>query len=372
VKLNLEAISDLTTVKHISAAERLFGQDEGAKVISSLVDGIKEFFKHFSPEDHSARFVFLSNPRLKTQDFELPWSNCGIQFQSLRRKELHNWTRKINADDSVYVWVKSEDCFEVSVFNDSVDLESWAQNAVLFANDSGKDTFFIGGNTFEMPQIAHGFSSIYATPTISDLNLALEKYANIARKPTCLTLQQVWYGGVSGPRLVFVTKPEHIMRDSLYQYLNYSLVSDATVRREHNTDATKPVDIFVDWFGVRSRALIEVKWLGEAIAKGLEQPPFTYTKFSNSRAQEGMQQLVDYMDREECTDPDTKVQGYLVVIDGRRRGITPNLDELPEDQAFHYQDKGIELSRDYSEERDDVESVRHIFMEPNRARLAVP
>ena len=93
-----------------------------------------------------------------------------------------------------------------------------------------------------------------------------------------------------------------------------------SVRQEHNTDETRPVDLVVDWFGVKLRALIEIKWMGKSLT--MDSDGTRFTTYGEARAQEGAGQLADYLAREQSTDPNVRLRGYLgglyTFLDGRR------------------------------------------------------
>ena len=160
------------------------------------------------------------------------------------------------------------------------------------------------------------------------------------------------------------------MRRSLEWFLNTSISGDVSVRPEHNTDETKPVDLIVNWFGSKMRALIEIKWLGDSLSAGSNGTAFT--SYRDSRAQAGADQLVDYMDREQSTDPTTSLKCYLVVFDGRRRYVVDPTTSLTADDALYYRDREIGLARDYSEERTEIAPLVRYFMEPRSSLFAQP
>jgi hypothetical protein len=183
----------------------------------------------------------------------------------------------------------------------------------------------------------------------------------------CRILKDVWEGGVDGPRLVLVNKPEAKMRDSLAQALEL-LLRDATVKPEQNTDETKPVDIRVSWFASGATALIEVKWLGKATAKSRTQGICpTYTEYGVSRAQSGANQLADYMDREVRHSGATAPSGYLVIFDARRKGTKGAEDALTESDAMAFSKDIIKFDPDHSQTRPDFQTPVRFFMAPRKS-----
>lgn len=135
------------------------------------------------------------------------------------------------------------------------------------------------------------------------------------RDSSCAVLSQIW---TDEAKREFVQKPEHFMRDSLWQCLQ-NILRNHTVKREQIVDATHPVDIKVTWPAINNVALIEVKWLGDS----------GQTQYRDARANEGAKQLIDYLASSVQEEPDKHFVGYLTVFDGRR-GKTSNQYERQE------------------------------------------
>lgn len=159
------------------------------------------------------------------------------------------------------------------------------------------------------------------------------------------------------------------MRDSLAQALDL-LLRDVSIKPEHNTDETKPVDIKVNWFASGATALIEVKWMGKATAKSRNPGPApTYTEYGVSRAQEGADQLADYMDREVRFSGATAPRGYLVVFDARRKGTQGADNPLPAADALAFENDVITFNPDYSRLRTDFAEPVRFFMRPRSSNF---
>jgi len=159
------------------------------------------------------------------------------------------------------------------------------------------------------------------------------------------------------------------MRNSLIQALQFVL-RDANARPEHNTDETKPVDVRVEWFASGAAALIEVKWLGRSTAKSRKpssEP--TYTEYASPRAQEGADQLADYLDREVRHSASNATRGYLVVFDARRRNVQGFADPLTEAEAMHFAQDVLQYDPDYSKSRNDFAQPVRFFLNPRRSHF---
>lgn len=213
-------------------------------------------------------------------------------------------------------------------------------------------------------------ASNFANATLNSLEEAFSRYKEFALETKCRILANVWEGGVDGPRLVLVNRPESIMRDSLIQALQLVL-RDANARPEHNTDETKPVDIRVEWFASGAAALIEVKWLGRSTA--VPRKPtreITYTDYGRPRAQEGADQLADYLDREVRHTASTATRGYLVVFDARRKNILGAADPLSPADATHFASDVLEYDPEHAKSRDDFAPPVRFFLNPRKSHFA--
>lgn len=153
-------------------------------------------------------------------------------------------------------------------------------------------------------------TSIFARPAYKQLNEAFDNYdRQYVRASSCGILSQAW---ADPDKQNFTNKPEHYMRDSLFQYLQNTL-RNYSIKREQNVDATHPVDIKVTWPNISNVALIEIKWLGNSAT----------VKYRDARANEGAKQLCEYLEASASEEPDKYFMGYLAVFDGRR-GKTAN------------------------------------------------
>ena len=184
-------------------------------------------------------------------------------------------------------------------------------------NSSQNETLNVRGKVFQLSEYYDSaMSSIFSRPVYKELDDALDYYNNrYARDSSCMILSQVW---TNTSKREFVKKPEHYMRDSLWQCLQ-NVLRNHTVKREQVVDATHPVDIKVTWPTMNNVALIEVKWLGDS----------GKTKYRDLRANEGAMQLIEYIDSSVKEEPDKFFVGYLTVFDGRR-GKNINQYELRE------------------------------------------
>ncbi len=156
--------------------------------------------------------------------------------------------------------------------------------------------------------------SNFSVPTLSNLREALQRYTvENVRESTCHVFEGVWSGN---NRIFFVAGPEELMRRSLTQFLRNRFGGDHDVWPEQNVNEKNPVDIrMMPRFTSNRLMLIEIKWLGDSVA-----PDGHITvHYRDARAQEGADQLAEYLDEQLRSAPSRVVHGYFVIIDGRRQ-----------------------------------------------------
>ena len=182
-------------------------------------------------------------------------------------------------------------------------------------NGPQNESLFIKGKSFQLSEYYDStVSSIFARPTYKELDEAMDFYnVRYARECSCAVLSQIW---TDATKREFIHKPEHFMRDSLWQCLQ-NILRNHTVKREQIVDATHPVDIKVTWPIINNVALIEVKWLGDS----------GEIKYRDARANEGAKQLIDYLASSKKEEPDKHFVGYLTVFDGRRGKINKQYEQ---------------------------------------------
>jgi hypothetical protein len=250
-----------------------------------------------------------------------------------------------------------------------IDLKMAAAEALVYRYDNGVDRILAKHHDDYVQKVSPILASNFANATLSSLEEGLSRYSEFVRETKCRILADIWEGGVDGPRLVLVNRPESIMRDSLIQALQLVL-RDANARPEHNTDETKPVDVRVEWFASGAAALIEVKWLGRSTARSRNPTPQpTYTEYGPMRAQEGADQLADYLDREVRHSASNVTRGYLVVFDARRRNVQGAADPLVEADAMHFANDILHYNPDHAKSRDDFAPPMRFFLNPRRSNF---
>lgn len=229
--------------------------------------------------------------------------------------------------------------------------------AVVYKYHNQAEYFYAKGEYKIVPKLIPTYASMFAVPTFNSLRDALNHYkTKWARFSSCEILSAVWR---DNSRIFFKNAQEYMMRKSLTQFLKVTL-REAEIRPEQIVDESHPVDIKVTWTYSHKLALIEIKWLGMPRYDDghLGQP---YTDY---RAKEGAKQLAEYLEGNKVQAPTHTTRAYLVLIDGRRRGLSETTASINASDGLYYADKEISFDPKYHEIRDDFEEPIRMFVEP--------
>ena len=347
-------------------AREIFG-DDGSSGMKSFLNSIREFFRAIPPDQMSTTFVFVY--RIRNGEGDDSQRGRERVATAISVDLLAGYRKRIEDATVILIVARGDGLYDIVAPTTFPSLETLSQQSLVFENRRGVDRFVIGGRSKTMPALATGAASNFAVATVADLEQALEGYRRLAAEVSCPILAEIWVDGRDGHRLVFKNKPEAMMRRSLELFLNTRIDGDVSVRSEHNTDESRPVDLIVNWFGSKLRALIEIKWIGKSLTRDSDGTQFT--SYGSARAQDGADQLADYLDREQATDSTAALKGYLVVFDGRRRSVVGPRTPVTAEDALYYRSDTILLSRDYARERADMAPLVRYFLEPRPSLFAL-
>jgi hypothetical protein len=202
-------------------------------------------------------------------------------------------------------------------------------------------------------------ASIYALQ-YHYLSEALLKYKEEKiRYSSCTIFRKSWFDIAT--RIYFKQKPEGIMQESLGEFLDSSL-RGVDVVREYNNGASKPVDIRVYWKEANRAAMIELKWLGQS----KDEEGKLSTAYANGRGNDGLDQVKEYMDLENQDTPTCITKGYLVIVDGRRRGVAANLTTIDVANGMHYRNQEVTFdpAKKFYDTMTGFENPIRMFAEP--------
>lgn len=351
--LDLRKMEDIVHDLYTVEISREYGV-EGQKNLRPVLQGIRSVFDYVEPESINSTLIIFRS--LDDDDNILGFLPSAIHFRYAEylAQEYDSASRK----GAAAIQLLSND--EYRLWKDvSIDLNRLCANSIVYVYGNREEYFFVRGRKVSIPNPSRAHASIFAIPTFRRLRDALEDYKRrTIRTSQCKIFSQVWDGGERSDRLFFTTKPEAKMRNSLWQYL--SNVLGAEVRPEQIVDESHPCDIKVTWMKTNRLALIEIKWLG----KSINSDGHISQNFTESRAREGAKQLADYLDANRTQTPTHQTKGYLVVIDGRRRNLSPGAASINQRYGYWYRDREIVFSPEYHNERHDFEEPIRMFVEP--------
>lgn len=231
-------------------------------------------------------------------------------------------------------------------------------DAIFHRDANGQERILVGGREF-VPNNPTDSPSAFSVPTFSTLEETLRRFAvDCARHGTIGELRAAWR---SNQRLMFHPSPEATMRRSLEVFLIASLreVREIDIRPETPVDESHPIDIRVVFTHTNRTALIEIKWMGDSA----DEAGGTHVKHRDARAKSGAQQLADYLDSDRPRSTGHQVIGFLVVLDARRRGITPQTATVTTAQGMFYEHREVEFQPEILARPDFATPIR-MFMEP--------
>jgi hypothetical protein len=151
------------------------------------------------------------------------------------------------------------------------------------------------------------------------------------------------------------------MRNSLTQFLRNRSGGEHDVWPEQVVDESHPVDIRVQpKFGNNRLMLIEIKWLGYSVA----DDGHITARHKEPRAQEGADQLAQYLDDQRRSAPSHVVQGYYVIIDGRRENLQQGAATVARTDGMHYETRELTFQPAQHVQRRDFDPPYRMFAAP--------
>jgi hypothetical protein len=315
----------------------------GSKALREITTKLHEIYREVDPESLPQPFIVV---RPIEGDFA---GEEGVQLASpldLRNHQSPNLLVGVAANGTLHV-----------VRKEGADIASLSNSCLVYKYENGFESFLAGGHAKPVNNLYAGVQSVFASPTFSQLHDALLHYGRqYAVTCKCYVYQTAWF---DENRLFFKEKPESTLRRSLEQFLGMYL-RGAVAYPEQNVDETHPIDIKLAFQLVNRTALIEIKWLGKSKARD----GALKVQYSAGRARDGAQQLADYLAWYSARNPTENVKGYLVVYDGRRKGLPATATSISQADGMHYSKFDIVYKPDYSVLRRDFEAPLRMFTEP--------
>ncbi len=317
---------------------------EGGSAFRRIAAALRKIYEQFDPFETGGSIVLLHG----VASLESPESTELADITDVTKLKQAGFVLELTPSGKFRRWTEQPDLAEVS------------RHAVVYEFAEGVERIYAGGDSKEIPALFPGGGSIFAAPTFSELYEALIYYRNrLVRTSRCRILKDCWS---DAGRLFFKAKPEKTMRRSLDQFLFSALRGNVEVKPEQNVDETHPIDIKVTFHQLGRVALIEIKWLG----KSRKDDGSSASEHWDQRARDGAKQLADYLDANHEYTGGQTARGYLVVVDGRRRGLDGDLGGLQAPDLMHYVDQEIAYDPKYHELRTDFEVPLRMFAEPKQ------
>ncbi len=344
-----DVISEVCKDTHVPMAQEVFG-DEGLDAIFKVMETVQALYKHVEPERVSGHVLVFKVVRRVVSGTAPPLGPVA-DFAGFANQNIVDLCFEIGSDGRPHT----------RTFG-STTLEDLAKTAVVYHYQGWQEEFLVGPQRKAVLRLDSSARSQFSVPTFSDLREALQHYAceNI-RESTCYTFRRVWH---DENRLFFTAGPESLMRDSLTQFLNNRLGGEHDIWPEQNVNEKNPVDIRVQPRLRNNRLmLVEIKWLGDSVASD----GHVTAQHRDKRAQDGADQLANYLDEQRRSAPGHVIQGFFVIIDARRKnlpdcaltGATITLSD-----GLHYEAQEIKFNPAYHETRPDFDEPYRMFAKP--------
>lgn len=315
-----------------------------------IISFVKEIYRtieltHFDGE--IVVFKDLDKKVVFKEELQMPFYDKGIL-----NHDYESMIFRLKSDDELpEIWLNIEQ-------RDIQDLLSINKEFIAYVYKNNEEYFLVNCQKIAIHN-RYSCPSIFALQ-YHDLNEALLDYKNErVRTGTCELFKSCWENKY---RIYLKNKPENCMQISLKEFLN-NRIRGITIDREFNLGASKPVDVRIFWREANRAALIEVKWLGQSLKKDGDLG----TEYTNSRGNDGMDQIKEYVDLAKEDNPNTIAKGYLVVVDCRRRGIAKQkVRSIPIDDGMYYAGKELTIKDEkmYWDTHPSIEKPIRMFVEP--------
>ena len=312
---------------------------------TKLTKAVQDIYRYLEPSHFDGKLIIYTTlENVNILDEEEATTVYDKNFLINKSSEII--VLQITSDDRLLLW---ENIDVTDIFDN--------RNALFYCYENQIEYFCVNTKKIEIknPFIC---SSIFSLQ-YHYLKEALDRYkSEKILNSSCVMFKDCWR---DDNRIFFENGPEETMQISLKEYLSNSLRGVDTVR-EYTLGASKPVDIRVYWKEANRAALIELKWLGKTI----NDDGALSVNYTNSRATDGLKQLKEYLDLEAQDTPTCITKGYLVVIDGRRRRVTVNTEEIDCSDGLYYQDKELDIpdEKQYFETIKNFEKPIRMFARP--------
>jgi len=323
------------------------------KLLEELSKSLTEIFNYFEPAFFNNKFYIFNEI---DNNFILPKDNARLI--TLNKEIL------LNQNDDFVIQIIDGNLYFWDGFDEDMLLNG--TNSLIYKFHNNREYFIANKQTIEITEQYFGsrFSNEFW-----ELNKFLEKYAlQKIRQSSCPIFNESWF---DNNRIFFKGGgkdiPEKFMQKSLKNFIDDIRIFKGEIGqfendREYTLNAERPVDLIVKWEKSNRIALIEIKWLG----KSKNQEGEITSTHTNSRANEGYQQLKEYFELAKRDNPTKIIKCYLVVIDGRRWQTKNDTTTISLTNGMHYENIELDIDSEkrYWESYPNIEEPIRMFVEP--------
>ncbi|MDR1583637.1 MAG: hypothetical protein LBS55_10355 [Prevotellaceae bacterium] len=292
-------------------------------VSTELIKAITAIYKYIEPSHLNGKLIIYK--RLTENELLQRKTECLVYNKDVLTHTNTPTTVIESYGEQLYLWNNIDD---ISFLGDT--------DTVFYCYESNTEYFYVNKQKIEIPHLFE-CSSIYALHYFYLNSVLLQYKSEKILTSNCLTFNDCWN---DENRIFFKPAPEEKMQISLKEFLS-SALRGVEVIREYNLGASKPVDIRVKWTEANKSALIELKWLGKS------KSDRNLTTYTDSRADDGVLQLKQYIDMDNTDTPNIISKAYLVVIDGRRRNTNENTTIINSENGLYYENREINFSDEH-------------------------
>lgn len=322
-----DIIAEVCKDSHVPMVQAVFG-DPGVEAVFQVMEAAKALYQHVDPERIGGQvIIFRIVASGNSAPAPLP-TGPAADLAALANQTIDDLVLEVAADGCAYLGALGDE-----------KAEDIAIRAVVYRYQAGIEEFLASSQTKRVIRLDTSARSQFSVPTFSNIREALQRYAreNI-RESTCYVFKHVWY---DSNRIFLKAGPEENMRNSLLQFLRNRLGGDHDIWPEQNVDESHPVDIRVQPRYTNNRLmLVEIKWLGDSVAAD----GHVTARHRNARAQEGADQLLQYLESQRQFAPSHVIQGYYVIIDARRRNLREGATTISRADGMYFETEELALT----------------------------
>jgi hypothetical protein len=342
-----EIITHVCEETHVPMVDAVFGKP-GLDAVFQIMATAQTLYKHVEPERISGQVIIFQTVSTAGASPARPPAGPAADFAALANHPLTDLVLEVAAGGLPYLRDPS-----------GVTPEAFAATSVVYRYQAGTEEFLAGSKRKSVTRLDPAARSQFSVPTFHNLRDALQRYAlENVRESTCYIFRNVWH---DKNRLFLKAKPESTMRDSLTQFLRNRLGGDHDVWPEQVVDESHPVDVRVQPRFLNNRLmLIEIKWLGFSVASD----GHITARHKEPRAQEGANQLAQYLDDQRRSAPSRVIQGYYVIIDGRRENLAQGATTISRADGMHFETQELAFQPAPHQTRRDFDPPYRMFAAP--------